>query len=126
MEITIDSRDDITILRLQGKFLAGQDGPLCRDKLKELIQSGKRKFLFDFSGVPYIDSTGLGFLAGCRAAAQRAGAGLVLAAVDDRVRRVLDEVKLSEYLVIVEDEARAIARLSEVAPAQPAATAKSS
>ncbi|HEX5410571.1 MAG TPA: STAS domain-containing protein [Terriglobia bacterium] len=126
MEITVDSRNEVTILRLQGKFLADGDGPQCRDKLKELIQSGKRKFLFDFSGVPYIDSTGLGFLAGCRTAAQNAGAGLVLASVDDRVRRVLDEVRLSEYLVIVEDEARAIARLNEAAPARPAASAVSS
>ncbi|HET9177914.1 MAG TPA: STAS domain-containing protein [Terriglobia bacterium] len=126
MEINIDSRDDVTILRLQGKFLADGDGPQCREKLTELIQSGKRKFLFDFSGVPYIDSTGLGFLAGCRAAAQKAGAGLVLASVDERVRRVLDEVKLSDYFVIAEDEAGGMAHLSEAAPALPAASAKSS
>ena len=69
MEITIDSRNDVTILRLHGKFLASQDGPLFRQKVKELIDSGNRKLLFDFSGVPYIDSTGLGFLAGSRAAA---------------------------------------------------------
>ncbi|TAM81050.1 MAG: anti-sigma factor antagonist [Acidobacteria bacterium] len=114
MDIRVDSRNDVTIVRLQGKFLADRDGPLCRDKMNELIQSGRRKFLFDFSGVPYIDSTGLGFLAGCRAAAQRAGAGLVLASLDERVRRVLDEVKLSEYFLIAEDEAHGIARLDEI------------
>jgi anti-anti-sigma factor len=112
MDITIDSHNDVTILRLQGRFLADRDGPLCREKVKELIGAGRRKLLFDFSGVPYIDSTGLGFLAGCRAAAQQAGAGLVLASLDERVKRVLDEVKLSDYFVIVEDEARGIDRLN--------------
>jgi anti-anti-sigma factor len=114
MDITIDSRNDVTILRLQGRFIAGEDGPQCREKVKKLIDSGTRKLIFDFYGVPYIDSTGLGFLAGCRAAIQKAGARLVLVSLDERVRRVLDEVKLSDYFVIAEDEARGIARLEEV------------
>jgi anti-sigma B factor antagonist len=114
MEITVDSRNDVTILRLQGKFIAGEDGPQCREKVGKLIDSGTRKLIFDFSGVPYIDSTGLGFLAGCRAAIQKAGARLVLVSLDERVRRVLDEVKLSDYFVIVEDEARGITRLGEM------------
>lgn len=114
MDITIDSCNDVTILRLQGKFIAGRDGPLCREKVKELIDAGRRKLLFDFSGVPYIDSTGLGFLAACRASVQQSGAALVLASLDERVKRVLDEVKLTEYFMIEEDEARGIARLGEM------------
>lgn len=114
MEITIDSRDDVTILRLQGRFIAGKDGPSCRQRIQELIDSGKRKLLLDFAGVPYIDSTGLGFLAGCRAAAQKAGVGLVLASVGGRVRQVLTEVKLSEYFEIAENEDKGIERLREI------------
>jgi anti-sigma B factor antagonist len=117
MEITIDLRNDVTILRLQGKFIAGEDGPQCREKVKKLIDSGTRKLIFDFTHVPYIDSTGLGFLAGCRAAIQKAGAQLVLVSLDERVRRVLDEVKLSEYFAIADDEAGGIARLGEMAQA---------
>jgi anti-anti-sigma factor len=117
MDITIESRDDVKIFRLQGRFIAGRDGPQCRQKVQELIDSGSRKLLFDFSGVPYIDSTGLGFLAGCRAAALKGGAGLVLVSLRERVRRVLDEVKLSEHFVIAEDEAGGIARLGETAGA---------
>ena len=79
-----------------------------------MIDSGDRKLMFDFSGVPYIDSTGLGFLAGCRAAVQKAGAALVLVSLGERVRRVLDEVKLSSYFDIAEDEAGGIDRLREL------------
>jgi anti-anti-sigma factor len=114
MDITIDSRNDVMILRLQGRFLAGKDGPLCRQRVKELIETGNRKLLLDFSGVPYIDSTGLGFLAGCRAVAQQAGTRLVLASLCERVRRVLDEVKLTEYFEIAEDEAGGISRLDAI------------
>lgn len=115
MEVKIVSRNDVTILRLHGKFIAGRDGPLFRRQVQGLIDSGCRKLLLDFSGVPYIDSTGLGFLAGSRAAALKAGAGLVLVSVGERVKRVLDEVRLSGLFVIEEDDARGIARLEQSA-----------
>jgi anti-anti-sigma factor len=115
MDITIELRDDVTIFRLQGRFIAGRDGPQCRQKVQELIDTGCRKLLFDFSGVPYIDSTGLGFLAGCRMTVLKGGAGLVLVSLGERVRRVLDEVKLTEHFVIAQDEASGIVRLGEMA-----------
>lgn len=115
MEIKVENSDDVTILRLRGRFVAGQDGPQCREKIKELIAAGQRKLLLDFSGVPHIDSTGLGFLTGCRTTASEAGAGLVLVSLNQRVRRVLDEVKLSQFFVIAENEASGMARLREIA-----------
>lgn len=113
MEITVNLNDDVTILRLHGKFVAGRDGPFFRQRVKELVDGGKRKLLFDFSDVPYIDSTGLGFLAGSRALAQRAGASLVLAGLNDRVKQVLDEVKLTEFFLITPDENSGVAKLKE-------------
>jgi anti-anti-sigma factor len=111
MEITVNDSDGVTILRLHGRFIAGRDGALFRRQVKELVKVGKRKLLFDFSGVPYIDSTGLGFLAGSRNLIQQAGASLVLAGVNERVMHVLEEVKLADFFVIVEDEARGLAKL---------------
>lgn len=114
MEITVTTSEDVTILRMQGKFTAGRDGLLFRQKVKELVDGGSRKLLFDFSGVPYIDSTGLGFLAGSCTAVQQAGACLVLAGINQRVKHVLDDVKLTQFLQIVEDEAAGIAKLKEM------------
>ena len=67
--------------------------------------------------LPAVFLWGLGFLAGCRAAALKGGAGLVLVSLGERVKRVLDEVKLSEHFLIAEDEASGIARLGETAGA---------
>jgi len=114
MEITVSSNDDVTILRLHGKFVAGRDGPFFRQRVKELVDGGKRKLLLDFSDVPYIDSTGLGFLAGSRNVVQQAGACLVLTALNEHVRHVLDEVKISEYFVIAQDESSGLAKLQEI------------
>lgn len=115
MEISVSFDDDVTILRLHGKFVAGRDGPFFRQRVKELVDAGRRKLLFDFDDVPYIDSTGLGFLAGSRTLAQKAGATLVLVSLTDRVKAVLDEVKLTEFFLIAQDEAGGIAKLNEAA-----------
>ncbi len=113
MRIELRFKDEVAILSLTGKFLVGSDGPFLRQKVKDLIEAGAKELVLDFSGVPYIDSTGLGFLAGSRVTAENAGVSMVLASVNQHVRRILDEVRLSQFFVIAEDEAAALARVKE-------------
>jgi anti-anti-sigma factor len=104
---------DVAIVALKGKFLAGGDGPYLRQKLKDLIDAGTKRLMLDFSDVPYIDSTGLGFLAGARVTAENAGARMVLASLNPHVKKILDEVKLAQFFVIAPDEESALAKLRE-------------
>ena len=117
MRIEVRFNDDVAVMALSGKFLAGGDGPFLRQKVADLLEAGTRKLVIDFSDVPYIDSTGLGFLAGCRTTTQQAGAGLVLSALNQHVRKVLDSVQLSQFFTIARDEVAAIAVLGKIAPA---------
>jgi anti-anti-sigma factor len=103
-------------MSLSGKFLAGSDGPYLRQKVKDFIEAGAKKLIVDFSEVPYIDSTGLGFLVGARVTAQNAGVRMVLANLGSHVRKTLDDVQLSQFFVIVPDQATAIARVNEADP----------
>lgn len=114
LRISIRFKDDVPILSLAGKFLAGADGPFLRQKVNDLIEGGARKMVIDFSGVPYIDSTGIGFLVGAREATQKAGVKMVLLSVNQHVMKILDEVKLSQYFVFVSDEKDATAKLNEM------------
>ena len=122
MRIAARFADDIVIVSLSGKFLAGSDGPYLRQKVKDFIDAGTRKLILDFSDVPYIDSTGLGFLAGARVTAQNAGARMVLANLNTHVQRILDDVKLSQFFVIAPDDAAAMAKVNEADPPAPDAT----
>ncbi len=110
MRIEVRFQDDVAIMSLTGKFLAGGDGPFLRQKVKDLIEAGSKKMIIDFAGVPYIDSTGLGFLAGSRVTAQNAGVTMVLANVNDHVMRILDSVRLSQFFLIAPDEQAALAK----------------
>ena len=116
MRITARFADDIAIVSLSGKFLAGSDGPYLRQKVKEFIDAGTKKLIINFSEVPYIDSTGLGFLAGTRVTAQTAAVRMVLSNVNVHVRKILDDVKLSQFFIIAPDEAAAMAKVNEANP----------
>jgi anti-sigma B factor antagonist len=123
MRIEVNFNDDVAILSLSGRFLAGSDGPYLRQKVKDLIEAGTQKLILDFGDVPYIDSTGLGFLAGARVSAQNAGARIVLADLNPHVRKILDEVNLTQFFVVRDNEAAAMASLRE-AEAAPLETPK--
>ena len=116
MRIELKFSEDVAIMRLSGKFLAGSDGPYLRQKVNDLIEAGSRKLILDFADVPYIDSTGLGFLAGSHKAAQGAGVNVILANLNQHVRKVLDSVQLSQFFAIAESEAAALTRLKEAGP----------
>lgn len=113
MRIAVRFNEDAAILSLSGKFLAGSDGPYLRQKVKDLMDAGILKLVIDFADVPYIDSTGLGFLAGARVTVQNAGAGIVLASLNRHVRKILDEVKLTQFFVVADSEAAALVLLNQ-------------
>jgi len=117
VRIAVRFKDDVAILSLSGKFLAGSDGPYLRQKVKDLMDAGTEKLMVDFAEVPYIDSTGLGFLAGARVTVQNAGAQIVLASINRHVRKILDDVNLTQFFVIADSEAAAMALLNQPAPA---------
>ena len=113
MRIALRFKDDVAVVSLSGKFLAGSDGPYLRQKIKDLIDAGTLKLLIDFDDVPYIDSTGLGFLAGSRVTVQNAGARMVLANLNPHVRKILDDVNLTQFFLIVDSEAAAVTLLNQ-------------
>ncbi len=116
MRIAVRFNDDVAILSLSGKFLAGSDGPYMRQKVKDLLDAGIRKLIISFADVPYIDSTGLGFLAGSRVTAQNAGARIVLSEINTHVRKILDDVNLTQFFVLAGSEAEAMDRLKQPEP----------
>ena len=114
MRIELKFAGDIPILRLSGRFIAGGDGPFLRQKVSDLIEAGSRKLIVDFQDVPYLDSTGLGFLAGSQKVAQNAGATIVLADLNEHVMKVLETAKLVQFFVLASNEADALERLKAV------------
>lgn len=119
MRIELKFAGDIPILRLRGRFIAGGDGPFLRQKVSDLIEAGSRKLIVDFENVPYLDSTGLGFLAGSQRVAQNAGATIVLADLNEHVMKVLETAQLMQFFVLASNEEEALDKLKAVPDIMP-------
>lgn len=79
------------------------------DLVRALLAEGHRKFVVDLSGLRWLDSAGLGGVAGAYTAAVRHGGALVLASPPPAIRILLDQTKLSTIIAVHGSEPEAIA-----------------
>ena len=125
MIIEFDYRDDVCILRPKGRFVTGLDAAYLRSKTEEVRNCGCRKLLADFRDVPYIDSTGIGFMVGVYTTITNTlGGRFVIVGAQTRVREVLDLTRLSSVMTMVADEAAGLEYLHAGAPAAQSAEQK--
>ena len=88
------------VVCFQGRVTFGRETERCRQALKDLLAQGERRFVFDLSGVEYVDSAGIGFLVSCLITLGNEGARLRLAAPPERVRYVLGITKLDTVFAL--------------------------
>ncbi|HYZ83380.1 MAG TPA: STAS domain-containing protein [Bryobacteraceae bacterium] len=110
MDLVIEEtvRDNVTILRLKGRLIAGQPTTDLRDKVKELVQLERTRIVLDLAGVDYIDSTGLGQVVIGFTTVQRAAGALKLLNLNRRNIELLVLTKLSTVFEIFDDETEAV------------------
>jgi anti-sigma B factor antagonist len=73
------------------------------------LESGGRKFLIDFPGTGYIDSTGLGVLVSLSKKIREQGGELRLAALNDDLRTLFELTKLDTLFQISKSRDEALA-----------------
>lgn len=56
---------DIAVVQFAGKITLGRESQRIEVVVDELLQGGRRRFIFDLAGVDYIDSAGLGMITLC-------------------------------------------------------------
>jgi anti-sigma B factor antagonist len=104
------SRDDggVTVVRVEGQLIVGN-----RQELKDLIgsalEAGERKFLIDFAGAGYIDSSGLGALVGLSRRVREAGGELRLSGLNEDLRSLFELTKLDTLFAIADTPEQALA-----------------
>ncbi|MCB1184472.1 STAS domain-containing protein [bacterium] len=62
MKIKQNPQGDIMVLELSGKIMGGPDFDKFKGEINGLIEKGTKNVVLDMSGVPWINSTGLGIL----------------------------------------------------------------
>jgi anti-sigma B factor antagonist len=106
-EITQRTRGDVAVIALRGDITPGKiEGVLSR-RMIDLVDGGYHKLVLDLSGLPSIDSIGLGEIVRCFTTVTRKGARMKLAAVPKRIVDLLRVTRLilAFELAASEDEA---------------------
>jgi len=98
----------VMTIAVEGQLVVGN-----RQELKALIQealdAGQRKFLVDFSGTGYIDSSGLGALVSISKKIREQGGELRLAELNEDLRSLFELTKLDTLFAIAESRGEALA-----------------
>jgi anti-anti-sigma factor len=94
---------DVTVLDLSGRQMLDMNTEVT-DRIRALIREGRRKFLLNLENVAYLDSSGLGDLAGAHQAAIKEGVSLKLANVQERVAQLLRTVNLWRVFEVFDSE----------------------
>jgi anti-sigma B factor antagonist len=85
--------------------------PTLRRELRELLEQRGRRVVVDLSGVTYMDSSGIAVLIEGARWAQKAKGRLVLAALAEPVRMVVELAKLDLFFETAASVDAALARL---------------
>ena len=107
LEIHEREKEGIRIFDLSGRMTVGEAAAV-RDRTRELLAEGARRFLFNLQEVDYIDSTGLGVLVMCYTAVEKAGGSLKLLNLNRRNVELLVLTKLITVFEIFNDEQDAV------------------
>ena len=113
MKMNIRQRDDIIILKPSGLII----GPAYRDFRKSIDAQlvnlpGRPKILFDFAGVPRLDSAGLGELMALYMLVARRGGRIAVINVAERIHNMIVMAKLIAVFERFDSEDEAIAALT--------------
>jgi anti-sigma B factor antagonist len=96
MALRMDTKESngVTVLTLAGRVTLGDESNQMRNKIKEILDQGKKKLVLDLGDVSYIDSAGLGTLVAAYTSARNRGADIKLANVAEKFDELLNITKL--------------------------------
>jgi anti-sigma B factor antagonist len=104
------TQDDsgVTVVRVEGQLIVGNRQEL-KDLIGKAIDAGDRKFVIDFAGAGYIDSSGLGALVALSRRVRDAGGELRLSGLNEDLRSLFELTKLDTLFAIADTPEQALA-----------------
>jgi anti-sigma B factor antagonist len=103
--------ETLQIERLDNGVLSFR-GPLTMENVPPFMNAVRREgaptMILDFSGVPYLDSSGLGCLVSAYTSFSKAGRRVALTGVNQRVRKVFEITKVEQIFLMFPTLADAI------------------
>ncbi len=98
MKIAVEKFGKVTVLKPQGQLTHPVGDALLRDTVRGEIENGRAFFVLEMSGVPFVDSAGMGEMVACLKRAKENNGDVKLSGVTQRVSDTLVLLGLAEIL----------------------------
>lgn len=117
VRMTNSEVDGVSIVELDGRIVLGEESNSLREKLKRLLDEGKKKIVLNMANIKYIDSAGLGTLVAAHLTAKTQGASVRLCHLGNKFHEVLQMTKLLTIFDVYDTEAAAVSTFQSFAAA---------
>jgi anti-sigma B factor antagonist len=108
-EASVRHAGGVAIVDLNGTITLGSGIGSIRGAVKDLVDQGHKDILLNLAGVGYMDSSGLGEMAGTYTTVSNLGGRMRLLKPDSRVDSLLHVTRLYTVMVTFQDETSALA-----------------
>lgn len=113
LEMTNRDVEGVTVVTMAGRVVFGDEASALRDKVKSLIQDGKKNLVLNINNITFIDSAGLGALVAAHNSANTHRGSLCLCHMASKFQEMLRITKMNTVFQVFETEADAIHSFSK-------------
>jgi anti-sigma B factor antagonist len=106
---TKDLLPDIVVLEIKGRITLGRESKQLEWAIESLVGEGRKKVIFDLTGVTNIDSTGVGIIVMSAGRMKKAGGELRVACAAGHVEQVLKMTNVDQIIAILPTSTEAAA-----------------
>ena len=107
MKISQDQKNDIMICAIEGEINLNTS-PELRKAFEDFVNKNVKKVVVDFSGVPYIDSSGLATLIELFQRLKKINGKLRICDMSEKVKNVFEITKLHKLFEIYDNQDMAL------------------
>ena len=107
-------KDGVLVISLEGNLLGEHTNAPVMEIIKENLESGHKKVVFNLAEMKFINSTGLGMLLTAVTKTRNAGGEMALCSLPEQMKKLLQITKLESVFHTKPDETSAIAYLKSV------------
>jgi anti-sigma B factor antagonist len=119
VKITERKKGQVTIIDVVGKLTIGEGDVALRKKVHELLEAGRRLFIFNMKDIPFMDSAGLAETVACKKrVCERKGTVKLVLAKGAKPFEIFIVAGIDKAFEIFDDEEEALASFIPVGVGQ--------
>ena len=105
---------DVTVLALSGRMTRDVEYGVLKQRVRTLVQAGRRKLVLNLAAVSYMDSTCIGEIVSSLVTVRNSGGTLHLTNLTERIERLMSIVGLMSVFHTFGSEQEAVRSLAPV------------